>query len=154
MYLTLAFKRPPDRSGGGAGGGTRLMLSVIVAAVFAAAQVRTDTVFSETVVANKRILSLADSPYLIQQDVVVEESGELVIEPGVTLRFGRGAGITVRGVLTAEGLPDSKIVMTAAGDTWRQENRTVRLVDGPNVQQGIVQVRNIQISTSRYLRNP
>ena len=102
--------------------------------------VRTDTVFREATVNNRRILSLSDSPYLIENDVLVDQEGELVIEPGVTLKFSPGAGITVRGVLTAEGLPENKIVFTSAEETQRQENRTIRLIDGPNVQQGIIQV--------------
>ena len=102
--------------------------------------VRTDTVFREATVNNRRILTLSDSPYLIENDVLVDQEGELVIEPGVTLKFSPGAGITVRGVLTAEGLPENKIVFTSAEETQRQENRTIRLIDGPNVQQGIIQV--------------
>ena len=102
--------------------------------------VRTDTVFREATVNNRRILTLSDSPYLIENDVLVDQEGELVIEPGVTLKFSPGAGITVRGVLTAEGLPENKILFTSAEETQRQENRTIRLIDGPNVQQGIIQV--------------
>ena len=137
MYLRL---RPPD------GDVTRLVLSVICVTILSlSGQVRTDTVFSEARVSNRRILTLSDSPYFIENDVLVEDTGELVIEPGVTLRFGPGAGITVRGILRAEGLPDNKIVFTAAGsETERQENRTVRLVDGPTVQEGIVQVKREQ----------
>ena len=131
MYLKLKF-RPPDS------GFSVLLSSVIFLCLVN--NVRTDTVFKETRVSNKRILSLSDSPYYIENDVLVEEDGELVIQPGVTLKFAPGAGITVRGVLTADGLPDNKIVFTTAGDTFRQENRTIRLVDGPTVHQGIIQV--------------
>ena len=134
MYLR---PRPPD------GDVTRLVLSVICVTILSlSGQVRTDTVFSEARVSNRRILTLSDSPYFIENDVLVEDTGELVIEPGVTLRFGPGAGITVRGILRAEGLPDNKIVFTSVGsEAERQENRTVRLVDGPTVQEGIVQVK-------------
>ena len=133
MYLKLKF-RPPDS-------GISVLLSSVIFLCLVN-NVRTDTVFKETRVSNKRILSLSDSPYYIENDVLVEEDGELVIQPGVTLKFAPGAGITVRGVLTADGLPDNKIVFTSSGtETERQENRTVRLVDGPTVQEGIVQVR-------------
>ena len=109
---------------------TRLVLSVILVTITLSSEVRTDTVFSEARVSNRRILTLSDSPYFIENDVLVEDTGELVIEPGVTLKFGPGAGITVRGILRAEGLPDNKIVFTSAGtETERQENRTMRLVD-------------------------
>lgn len=42
------------------------------------------------------------SPYLIKNDIIVESTGELVIEPGVEVRFAPTVGITVRGVLTAK----------------------------------------------------
>lgn len=41
------------------------------------------------------------SPYLIRNDIIVEENAEMVIEPGVEMRFQPQTGITVRGVLTA-----------------------------------------------------
>ena len=134
MYLR---HKPPDSDVSNS-----VVLSVILAILTLSGQVRTDTVFSEARVSNRRLLTLSDSPYFIENDVLVEDTGELVIEPGVTLKFGPGAGITVRGILRAEGLPDNKIVFTSSKtETERQENRTVRLVDGPTVQEGIVQVR-------------
>lgn len=42
------------------------------------------------------------SPYLIKNDIIVEATGELVIEPGVEIRFAPTVGISVRGVLTAK----------------------------------------------------
>ena len=129
MYLKFRYK-PPDS----------LAVTLVITLSCLVLQVRTDTVFNEKKVNTKRILTLADSPYYIENDILVEPKGELFIQPGVTLKFAPGAGITVRGVLTAEGLPDNKIVFTSAGETFRQENRTVRLIDGPTVQQGIIQV--------------
>lgn len=41
------------------------------------------------------------SPYLLRDDLVVERSAELVIEPGVEVRFAPMVGITVRGKLVA-----------------------------------------------------
>ena len=50
--------------------------------------------------------------------------------------------MTVRGVLKAEGTPVDRVVLTASQTpNTAPENRTVRLVDGPNVHQGIIQVR-------------
>ncbi|KAL1463179.1 hypothetical protein WDU94_014958 [Cyamophila willieti] len=45
------------------------------------------------------------SPYLIKNDIIVEATGELVIESGVEVRFAPTVGITVRGVLTAKTSP-------------------------------------------------
>ena len=131
MYLKFKYKPPESVD--------NMMRSVILVIILVNS-VRTDTVFRETRVSTRRTLTLSDSPYFIENDVLVEPEGELIIEPGVTVKFGPGAGITVRGILTADGLPDNKIVFTSAGETERQENRTIRLVDGPNVQQGIIQV--------------
>ena len=51
------------------------------------------------------------------------------------------AGLTVRGILSAEGLPDNKIRFVAAEEVDQiQPNRTIRLVDGPSINEGIVQV--------------
>ena len=141
MYLKFRFK-PPDHF-------YSVVISVILFSLVT--DIRTDTVFREDKVSNKRILTLSDSPYFIENDVLVEEEGELVIEPGVTVKFAPGAGITVRGVLTADGLPDNKIVFTSAGETQRQENRTIRLIDGPNVQQGIIQVGSMSQCVPPYL---
>ncbi|GBO98335.1 Protein bark beetle [Eumeta japonica] len=41
------------------------------------------------------------SPYLLRDDLLVERNAELVIEPGVEIRFAPMVGITVRGQLTA-----------------------------------------------------
>ena len=131
MYLKFKYKPPESVD--------NMMRSVILVIILVNS-VRTDTVFRETRVSTRRTLTLSDSPYFIENDVLVEPEGELIIEPGVTVKFGAGAGITVRGILTADGLPDNKIVFTSAGETERQENRTIRLGDGPNVQQGIIQV--------------
>lgn len=49
-----------------------------------------------------QILSRSKSPYLLREDLFVEKDGELVIEPGVEIRFGPMIGITVRGIVTAE----------------------------------------------------
>ena len=129
MYL-IKRNKPPDF--------TLLVITVILH--FLVSDVRTDTLFNDTLVISKRTLSLSDSPYLVKRDVIVEPEGHLVIESGVTMKFSPGVGITVRGVLTAEGGADNKIVFTSAGEAFKQENRTIRLVDGPTVQQGIIQV--------------
>jgi hypothetical protein len=56
-------------------------------------------------------------------------------------RFAAGVGITVRGILTAEGTEDDRILFTSEEEPpAKQHNRTVRLVDGPLVSEGIVQV--------------
>lgn len=41
------------------------------------------------------------SPYLLRDDLLVERDAELVVEPGVEVRFAPMIGITVRGKLVA-----------------------------------------------------
>lgn len=128
MYLKQRTK-PPD-----------VMGSVVMLVTMLICSVRGDTEFRESLVTGVRTLTLADSPYVVRDDVLVTREGELVIEPGVTLKFEQGVGITVRGMLVAEGSPDQRITFTSAETVGRQENRTIRLVDGPTVNQGIIQV--------------
>ena len=54
------------------------------------------------IVRGQRLLERSKSPYLVREDLFVEREGELVIEPGVEIRFGPMIGITVRGIVTAK----------------------------------------------------
>lgn len=54
------------------------------------------------IVRGQRLLQRSKSPYLLREDLYVESDGELVLEPGVEVRFGPMVGITVRGVVTAK----------------------------------------------------
>ena len=119
--------------------GVVMLVTILVTISVMGVEGRTE--FTDTLVTGVRTLTFADSPYLVREDVLVTKEGELVIEPGVTLQFEQGVGITVRGVLTAEGSPEKKITFTSSEMVGRQENRTIRLVDGPTVNQGIIQVR-------------
>jgi hypothetical protein len=55
------------------------------------------------VIANRQQrLNKIHSPYLLREDLIIEKTGELVIEPGVELRFSPMVGLTVRGILSAK----------------------------------------------------
>ncbi|KAK6621231.1 hypothetical protein RUM43_011537 [Polyplax serrata] len=47
-------------------------------------------------------LERARSPYLVQEDVIIERNGEMVIEPGVMVKFSPMVGLTVRGILNIQ----------------------------------------------------
>lgn len=49
----------------------------------------------------RTVWKLDSSPYLLRDDLLVERDAELVIEPGVEVRFAPMVGITVRGKLVA-----------------------------------------------------
>ena len=127
-------------------------MGLLVMGVLVVTGVQASTEFSDTLVTGVRTLTLADSPYMVRDDVLVTKEGELVIEPGVTLQFSQGVGITVRGVLSARGRPDRRITLTTSEMVGRQENRTIRLVDGPTVNQGIIQVRPWSLSSCHGCR--
>jgi hypothetical protein len=46
-------------------------------------------------------LNKIHSPYLVREDIIIEKTGELVIDPGVEIRFSPMVGLTVRGILSA-----------------------------------------------------
>lgn len=46
-------------------------------------------------------LKLINSPYVIDSSVVIEKSGQLVIEPGVELQLKPRVGISIKGSLIA-----------------------------------------------------
>lgn len=54
------------------------------------------------IVRGQRLLERSKSPYLVREDLFVDRECELVIEPGVEIRFGPMIGITVRGIITAK----------------------------------------------------
>ena len=61
------------------------------------------TIFEPEMVQGQVTLTRSGSPYVINTDVTITPRGTLNIEPGVTVRFKEAVGITVRGVLNADG---------------------------------------------------
>ncbi len=116
-----------------------------------------ETDFGDPLVTGRRVLRASESPYLVTSDVLVTPEGELDVEPGVEVRFRPEVGVTVRGVMRAVGTPARKIRFVPAELVAQlQPNRTIRLVDGPSVNEGIVQVSlatSIIYSAIRACRN-
>ncbi len=54
----------------------------------------------------------------VGKDIVVEESGALVLAPGTILEFNPGSGILCQGVLIAVGTKEDPIVFKPSGDFW------------------------------------
>jgi hypothetical protein len=63
-----------------------------------------------------------NSPITVCGNITVASGVTLTIEPGVTVQFNAGLGITVNGRLIAEGTPTNKIIFTRSGvsGTWNQ----------------------------------
>ena len=53
------------------------------------------------------------SPYVVKEDILLEEGATLEIEPGVRVELAADKGIQVRGKLVAVGTPEEPIVFTA-----------------------------------------
>ncbi|CAG5108295.1 Similar to bark: Protein bark beetle (Drosophila melanogaster) [Cotesia congregata] len=93
------------------------------------------------IISGERILKRSSSPYILKEDLFVEKDGQLIIEPGVEIRFAPMVGITVRGVITAKGESDAEISLTSSETSSGQpESRSIRLVDGPTPLEGRVQL--------------
>ena len=67
--------------------------------------------------------TLANSPYIVTDNVTIPANQTLTIEPGVQVKFNDNRGIWVYGTLDADGTSASKITFTsngtAAPDWWR-----------------------------------
>ncbi|MBM4319396.1 MAG: hypothetical protein FJ125_05390, partial [Deltaproteobacteria bacterium] len=84
----------------------------------AAASARADTPVADGVNVDTT-WTKAESPYLLTNDVVVQQGATLTIEPGVEVRGSNAANgdveLIVRGALVAEGRDDAPIVFRGAG---------------------------------------
>jgi MYXO-CTERM domain-containing protein len=102
------------------------------AAAFAATPVTTDRI------AGHEVWTAAASPYLVEQDLTVSSDAELVLEPGVEVRFanqdGAGVGLdpkrvelVVLGALRANGTSASPIALRAAESDFANSWSGVRI---------------------------
>lgn len=81
------------------------------------------------------------SPYILRDDLVIDASGELVIDPGVEVRFSPMVGLAVKGIVVAKGNPEKPVIFTSSAETEiKQEFPPLRLVDGPSILTGRLQI--------------
>lgn len=75
-----------------------------------------------------------DADYLVRADILVRDDAHLILEPGVTLVFAEGAGISVfRARITARGTAEKPIIFTAQAKQpgfWKG----IHLVDTSSVE--------------------
>ena len=61
-------------------------------------------------------LALANSPYRITRDVVIDNGATLHVEPGVTIQYDQNTAVVVEdGGITAKGTAEAPILFTASG---------------------------------------
>gem|GEM_PF-6234611 len=76
------------------------------AAILAGTNVSTD-------IETDTVWTIADSPFVISDNIVVLEGTTLTIEPGAEVDFGYQKALTINGTLIARGTSDAKIRFTA-----------------------------------------
>lgn len=102
---------------------------------------------------DRQVFNISGSPYRILRDIVVEDAGELLIEPGVEMRFAPGVGILINGVLKAQGTAQRPVTLTVLDEGEREPHSavhrdtnvqwpSVRLTDGPGPLRGRLQMRH------------
>ncbi|XP_034949444.1 protein bark beetle isoform X2 [Chelonus insularis] len=97
--------------------------------------------FGGHIINGPQSLKRSESPYILREDLIIEKNGQLIIEPGVEIRFAPMIGITVRGTIVAKGDADNKIQLTSIETpTVKSEFPSIRLVDGPTPLEGRVQL--------------
>lgn len=63
-------------------------------------------------------IRVEQSPYVVTDNLTVEENQVLVIEPGVKLQFAPGTGLYVKGQFVAAGTSENEVeFVSAAGDS-------------------------------------
>ncbi len=70
------------------------------------------TVLTNFQIAEDTTFSLSGSPYIVQNNLTVDEGKTLTIEAGTTLKFGPSNSLIVNGVLKAIGQENKKITFT------------------------------------------
>ncbi len=58
----------------------------------------------------------ADTVYVVTSNVTIPNGSVLTLQPGTIVKFAAGQGMTVNGVLNAEGTPDAYVVFTSLKD--------------------------------------
>jgi hypothetical protein len=64
------------------------------------------------------ILKKSDSPFLVSENLIVEASETLTIEPGVLIYFKDGLSFSVSGMIEAVGTKEQPITFTAFSSDW------------------------------------
>ncbi|CAM1311440.1 Uncharacterised protein g5687 [Pycnogonum litorale] len=88
-----------------------------------------------------RTLKSDQSPFLIPKDLLVPRNSELRIDSGVVVKFSPGVKLKIKGKLMAIGTQRNKIEFTSeSGGKWKGIPKDIRLVDGPSVLSGKIQL--------------
>ena len=93
-------------------------------------------------------LAKANSPYFVPNDVTIEANGVVNIEPGTTIYFSSGKGMTVKGKLIMNGTTADPITLTSY---YPSEKWGAICFDNSN---GISELNNVNISLATNGTDP
>ncbi|KAL3080364.1 hypothetical protein niasHT_038404 [Heterodera trifolii] len=88
-------------------------------------------------------LYFRNSPYRVERELIVESGATMIIETGVQMYFDTGVGMKVFGTLQAVGNEFAHIQMLPYQEQLVYDSKLpdLRLIDGPTVRQGSLQIR-------------
>ncbi|XP_014255547.1 protein bark beetle [Cimex lectularius] len=87
-----------------------------------------------------RKLKIDRGEYILKEDLIVDHTSELALLPGTTINFAPTVGITVRGIMKAEGTPTDRIIFQSLESAENITRATkYRLVDGASILSGRLQ---------------
>ena len=79
--------------------------------------------------------------YHVDHDITVLGLGELYVSAGTTLEFSNALGLLVEGYVKMEGTADRPVTLRLLNESTWINSTTIRLVDGPSVLEGRLEVR-------------
>lgn len=78
------------------------------------------------------VWTAANSPYIVKSNLLLEAGAELIIEPGVEVKFDQGIGFWIRGILNAVGTSNDWITFTSNSQTPQNNDWKGIVFDGIN----------------------
>jgi len=85
--------------------------------------------------------------YRVDRDISVLGWGRLYLSPGTTLEFSNALGLLVEGFVEMQGTADRPVVLKLMNESTWINRTTIRLVDGPSVLEGRLEVRPTENDT-------
>jgi len=79
--------------------------------------------------------------YRVDRDISVLGLGRLYLSAGTTLEFSNALGLLVEGYVKMEGTSDNPVTLRLMNESTWINSSTIRLVEGPSVLEGRLEVR-------------
>jgi len=90
----------------------------------------------------RELHTVPGSTYIVDRDAtVVGLGGVLYVEAGTVLEFSNALGMLVEGYVHFRGTEQNPVVLRLRNETTWMNNTRVRLVDGPSLLEGRLEVR-------------